>query len=103
MADHPPGWVVPVDVVAERQRQTATRNILGRQEIFDAVPFFRVEPYDFGVSYIGHTERWGEAEMDGHLDARGRTIIHRDLEGLRAEVEFERAVAAIEERARFRG
>ena len=93
-------------VVAERQGQTAARNILGRQELFDAVPFFWTEQYDFGLAYVGHAERWDKAEIDGKLDARelhdhlstgrqeaGGRHVHRDLEGLRAEVEFERAIA----------
>ncbi|MGI8568260.1 MAG: FAD-dependent oxidoreductase [Methylocella sp.] len=93
-------------VVAERQGQTAARNILGRRERFDAVPFFWTEQYDFGIAYVGHAERWDQAEINGSLDRRDCTItyrragnklaiavVHRDLEGLRAEVEFERTIA----------
>ena len=94
-------------VVAERQGQTAARNMLGRQERFDAVPFFWTEQYDFGLAYVGHAERFDKVEIDGKLDARDCTlayrrggrklavaVVHRDLEGVRAEVEFERAIAA---------
>jgi apoptosis-inducing factor 3 len=96
-------------VVAERQGQTAARNMLGRRECFDAVPFFWTEQYDFSLAYVGHAERWDKAEIDGQLDAdtgnctityrRGRkklavAFVHRDMEGLRAEVEFERTIAA---------
>ena len=93
-------------VVAEHQGQTAARNILGRRERFDAVPFFWTEQYDFGLAYVGHAERFDKAVIDGGLDARDCTIIyrsggrklaaaviHRDLDGLRAEVEFERTIA----------
>jgi NADPH-dependent 2,4-dienoyl-CoA reductase/sulfur reductase-like enzyme/nitrite reductase/ring-hydroxylating ferredoxin subunit len=98
-------------VVAERQGQIAARNMLGRRDRFNAVPFFWTEQYDFGLAYLGHAERWDEAELDGQLDAKGGgctityrrrgmklavAVVHRDCEGLRAEVEFERTIATTE-------
>ncbi|HLG87169.1 MAG TPA: FAD-dependent oxidoreductase [Alphaproteobacteria bacterium] len=100
-------------VVAERQGQTAARNILGRRERFDYVPFFWTEQYDFGLAYVGHAEHWDKVEIAGALESRdcaisywreGRklavAVVHRDLEGLRAEVEFERLIAKSSSSAR---
>ncbi|MEO7066358.1 MAG: FAD-dependent oxidoreductase [Rhodanobacter sp.] len=94
-------------VVAERQGQTAARNLLGKRERFDAVPFFWTEQYDFSLAYVGHAEKWDKAVLDGSLadfDCRisyqrdgkelATAVIRRDLEGLHSEVEFERKVAA---------
>jgi apoptosis-inducing factor 3 len=96
-------------VVAERQGQTAARNILGRRERFDSVPFFWSEQYDFGFSYVGNAPGWDKVEMDGQLGENtqdctltyrkaGKKLavvtVHRDMDGLKAEVELERAIAA---------
>jgi len=93
-------------VVAERQGQTAARNMLGQRERFDCVPFFWTEQYDFSLAYVGHAEGWDETEIDGNLAENDCTVtyrrggqkvaaafVHRDLAGVRAELEFERAMA----------
>ena len=95
-------------VVAERQGQVAARNMLGRREPFEMIPFFWTEQYDFGLAYVGHAEGFDAVEIEGSLRARDCTItyrrggaklavavVHRDLEGLRSEVEFERSIEAI--------
>jgi NADPH-dependent 2,4-dienoyl-CoA reductase/sulfur reductase-like enzyme/nitrite reductase/ring-hydroxylating ferredoxin subunit len=94
-------------VVAERQGQTAARNMLGQKERFRAIPFFWTEQYDFGLAYVGHAERFDHVDVDGDMEAHDCTltyrrggaklavaVVHRDLAGLRAEVDFERSVAA---------
>ena len=96
-------------VVAERQGQVAAHNILGRHERFDYIPFFWTEQYDFSLAYVGHAEKWDDAAIVGSLEGRDCTIIyrrdgrelakafvHRDLDGLRTELEFEQRIAAAE-------
>ena len=71
------------------------------------MPFFWTEQYDFGLAYVGNAERYDKVESDGDLDTRdcmvayrrgdrklAVAVVHRDLDGVRAEVEFERAIAA---------
>jgi NADPH-dependent 2,4-dienoyl-CoA reductase/sulfur reductase-like enzyme len=99
-------------IVAERQGQTAARNILGLREKFDAVPFFWTEQYDLTIAYVGHAERWDSCTVQGSIEGRDCTItyrrsgrdlavatIFRDLDSLRAEVKLEEMIAADEARA----
>jgi NADPH-dependent 2,4-dienoyl-CoA reductase/sulfur reductase-like enzyme/nitrite reductase/ring-hydroxylating ferredoxin subunit len=93
-------------VVAERQGQTAARNMLGHREKFDAVPFFWSQHYDVPINYVGHAEKWDEIEVDGSVADKdcvlrykrnGRVLavssIYRDIDSLKAEVAMERASA----------
>jgi NADPH-dependent 2,4-dienoyl-CoA reductase/sulfur reductase-like enzyme/nitrite reductase/ring-hydroxylating ferredoxin subunit len=93
-------------VVAERQGQTAARNMLGQQEAFDAVPFFWSQHYDVPINYVGHAEKWDEIAVDGDIAKKdcvlryrsgGRVLavasIYRDLDSLKAELEMERQAA----------
>ena len=90
-------------VVAERQGQTAAKNMLGGREKFDSVPFFWSQHYDVPINYVGHAESWDELAVDGDIASRdcivrykrnGRVLavasIYRDAESLRAEDAMER-------------
>ncbi|MDN4987713.1 FAD-dependent oxidoreductase [Bradyrhizobium arachidis] len=91
-------------VVAERQGQTAARNMLGKRERFDAVPFFWSQHYDVPINYVGHAESFDDITVDGSIkdrdcllkyrkDGRVRAVasIYRDLDNLKAELEMERS------------
>jgi NADPH-dependent 2,4-dienoyl-CoA reductase/sulfur reductase-like enzyme/nitrite reductase/ring-hydroxylating ferredoxin subunit len=95
-------------VVAERQGQTAARNMLGARERFDAVPFFWTQQHDFSLSYVGHAAKWDRVEIDGSLAAKDCTVtyrqgsrklavltIARDRDSLAAEIELERTITAV--------
>lgn len=92
-------------VVAERQGQAAALNMLGRNERFDAVPFFWSQHYDVPINYVGHAEQWDEIAIDGVIESKdcllrykrnGRTLavasIFRDVGSLQAELAMERAL-----------
>jgi apoptosis-inducing factor 3 len=57
-------------VVAERQGQTAARNMLGLDERIDLVPFFWSQHYDVGINYVGNGAHFDRSELDGDPAAR---------------------------------
>lgn len=89
-------------VVAQRQGQTAARNMLGYQEKFSAVPFFWSQHYDVSINYVGHALKWDELVIEGEIaskdcllrfkdrgDTRAVASIFRDVDSLRAELAME--------------
>jgi apoptosis-inducing factor 3 len=90
-------------VVAQRQGQTAARNILGARERFDQVPFFWSAHYDVSINYVGHAEKWDRVDVSGDAAEHDVAVrfmragkllavatLFRDEESLRAEIELER-------------
>jgi NADPH-dependent 2,4-dienoyl-CoA reductase/sulfur reductase-like enzyme/nitrite reductase/ring-hydroxylating ferredoxin subunit len=94
-------------VVAERQGETAARNMLGRRQRFDQVPFFWTQHYDVAISYVGHAARWDAIEVVGDMEAHDCVVryrrngklaalatILRDHDSLEAELAMERSIGA---------
>src|SRR5437763_11341097 len=90
-------------VVAERQGQTAARNILGGREQFVAPPFFWSNHFDMAIRYVGHGSRDNRAIVSGDLKAKDASVIFRagdklnavasigrDRENLEAELALQR-------------
>jgi apoptosis-inducing factor 3 len=90
-------------VVAERQGQTAARNILGARQPFVIPPFFWSNHFDLHIRYVGHGSGGDRAIVSGDLKAKDASVIFRaddkltavasvgrDLENLKAELALER-------------
>ena len=90
-------------VVAQRQGQTAARNILGAREPFTIPPFFWSNHFDLHIHYVGHGSAGDDASVSGDLKAKDASVIFRsdgklsavasvgrDRENLEAEVALER-------------
>jgi NADPH-dependent 2,4-dienoyl-CoA reductase/sulfur reductase-like enzyme/nitrite reductase/ring-hydroxylating ferredoxin subunit len=86
-------------VVAERQGQTAARNMLGLGRRFSDIPFFWSQHYEVPINYIGHASKWDDLAIEGSIKARDCLVryrrngdvvaiasIFRDVENLKEEV-----------------
>jgi NADPH-dependent 2,4-dienoyl-CoA reductase/sulfur reductase-like enzyme/nitrite reductase/ring-hydroxylating ferredoxin subunit len=89
-------------VVAQRQGQTAARNMLGAGVPFQAAPFFWSVHYDVTIDYVGHADPARcQIVVEGDLGARDAKVTYsdgrvravatvaRDRDSLRAELELE--------------
>ena len=90
-------------VVAQRQGQTAARNMLGAHEPFVVPPFFWSNHFDLHVHYVGHGNSDDRKSVSGDLKAKNASVafrsgdkltavasVGRDIENLEAEVALER-------------
>ncbi len=104
-ADPRTGEAVRIEhwVVAERQGQTAARNMLGRDEAFRSVPFFWSQHYDVPIAYVGHASSWDRIDVAGDIAGKNCVVayrrankilavasIYRDRDSLQAERLLER-------------
>jgi NADPH-dependent 2,4-dienoyl-CoA reductase/sulfur reductase-like enzyme/nitrite reductase/ring-hydroxylating ferredoxin subunit len=89
--------------VAQRQGQTAARNILGAREPFTIPPFFWSNHFDLHIHYVGHGSGTDKTSVAGDLKGKHASVlfrsedklnavasIGRDLENLKAEAALER-------------
>ncbi|HJU80981.1 MAG TPA: FAD-dependent oxidoreductase [Acidimicrobiia bacterium] len=96
----PDGEAVRVEhwVLAERQGQSAARNMLGYDVPFTEPPFFWSQHYDVPINVTGHLAGWEEEIVNGDPGKRDVLVgfrkagvvravasIYRDRESLRAE------------------
>lgn len=54
--------------VAMQQGRVAALNMLGREAMFDAVPYFWTIHFMKRLDYVGHAESWDEVAVDGDLE-----------------------------------
>jgi NADPH-dependent 2,4-dienoyl-CoA reductase/sulfur reductase-like enzyme len=71
-------------VVAQRQGQTAARNILGAHEPFIVPPFFWSNHFDLHVHYVGHGSGANQATVSGSVKGKNASVIFRDGDQLTA-------------------
>jgi apoptosis-inducing factor 3 len=71
-------------VLAERQGQTAARNILGARQPFTDPPFFWSNHFDLHIRYVGHGSGGDRTILSGDLKAKDASVLFRDSDKLAA-------------------
>ncbi len=71
-------------VVAQRQGQTAARNMLGAREPFVVPPFFWSNHFDLHIHYVGHGSSDDSAHVSGDLEAKSASVTFKSGDKLTA-------------------
>jgi 3-phenylpropionate/trans-cinnamate dioxygenase ferredoxin reductase subunit len=75
---------------AIHQGGAAARNMLGKQEPYEDVPWFWSDQYDYNVQYAGFHSGWDELVIRGNLDQRNFVVFYMQDQRIAAAVAFNR-------------
>ena len=91
-------------VVAERQGQTAARNMLGANEPFTLTPFFWSRHYDLQINYVGRSSPGDKRRVDGDPMAHDCTVKYmRASDAVSAQADVGRDQSSLLAEARLDG
>jgi NADPH-dependent 2,4-dienoyl-CoA reductase/sulfur reductase-like enzyme len=91
-------------VVAERQGQTAARNMLGANEPFTLTPFFWSRHYDLQINYVGRSSPGDKRKVDGDPMAHDCTVKYmRASDAVSAQADVGRDQSSLLAEARLDG
>lgn len=78
-----PGTTMRIEhwVVAQRQGQTAARNMLGQKLRFEGIPFFWSQHYEIPIAYVGYAPRWDSITVHGSIEKKSCVVAYR-LDGM---------------------
>ncbi len=88
---------------AQQQGRTAARNMIGKYEPYDAVPFFWTRQFDIGLLYVGQATSWDKIIYHGDVSSQEflAFYIKDDRVQAVAGMNRDREMAAVEELMRL--
>ena len=88
---------------AQQQGRAAARNMLGRDLVFEGVPFFWTRQFDVGLLYVGYAKSWDEIIFNGEVSSQNflAFYVKNDRVLAAAGMNRDREMAAIEELMRL--
>ena len=75
---------------AQRQGQTAAKNMLGQREPYVEIPWFWSDQYDVNIQYVGHAKTWDNMVVRGDVAGRKYSAFYLKDGRLRATLTINR-------------